>query len=206
MIADEKGKFDFPMIAIVEYQGFKMTVAPTLPITKDSIIYGSDGEIIHTNIEVHEELQQIAKKLSLRPHMVFSSKPTITSLCGDIEIHKLIFNKMDIFSVLDLNRVFPPSFDHSMKTENTILFRRLRPEFIEMVSKDFPKGFSSDALSHWQACDPNDQEMSKDVETATKLLEDHVRKNAQYLSDPKVNPIIISVSISESQMSQSNMY
>jgi len=72
------------------YQGFRLTVMTYLPLTSNTIVYGSDngGIDVFADIEVHHNMIEIAKRLNLRPHLVSKNmKPT--ALCGDIEIHKI---------------------------------------------------------------------------------------------------------------------
>jgi hypothetical protein len=136
MMADENVRLNFPLLSLIDYQGFRLTVMTTLPITSQTLVYGSNdaGKTIKNNNDVHEELKNIAKRLNLRPHLV---RPDIeTALCGDIEIHNLTKenDNQPIYFALDLARVFPPTIPSNDicigDPAGSIFFRMFRPEYI----------------------------------------------------------------------------
>jgi len=88
MLSDDLGDTNYPLLALIDYQGFRLTVMTELPLTKESLLYGSNnaGVTIKTNEAVHEIMKKISKKLNLRPHMV---KGVEMALCGDVEIHQI---------------------------------------------------------------------------------------------------------------------
>jgi len=129
--------FNFPLFALLDYQGFRLTVMTTLPLSGNSLVYGSGdgGKTVNFSHEIHEKLVKIGNYLHLRPHIV-ENKEKPMALCGDIEIHRIRNNyteeKEEFIYILDLARVFPPvhpNTETKKKNLNTIFYRLFRPEY-----------------------------------------------------------------------------
>eukprot|EP01124_Arcella_intermedia_P005738 TRINITY_DN13389_c0_g1_i1.p1 TRINITY_DN13389_c0_g1~~TRINITY_DN13389_c0_g1_i1.p1 ORF type:complete len:1042 (+),score=212.71 TRINITY_DN13389_c0_g1_i1:877-4002(+) len=200
MLADESVKFQVPLLAIIDYQGFRLTVMTTLPLTDKSLVYGSrnGGMNVVFDQSIHNDLVEIAKKLNLRSHSVSKAKVEM-ALCGDLEIHKMkkttIKGKVvegtdeedSLFYALDMARIFPPAYWKPDAPRGSIFFRMLRPEFV----KNYPKPLSSDALCGWQEFDDNCAEMNMDVISASDTLITAVKKFAiDLLKDGNSNNMI----------------
>jgi len=177
MMADKEKIFQFPLFALIDYEGFRLTVMTQLPINDNSLVYGScdAGKIMKYDSDVHKHLLEIANQLNLQPHLV---NGVDMALCGDIEIHKIQDKeKQDIFFALDMARVFPPAAPLYQDAPTSIFYRMLRPEFVKKLNLPL----SSDALSNWQASDSNEKEMNKHVINATRYIEQIVTEFAHYL-------------------------
>eukprot|EP01124_Arcella_intermedia_P021116 TRINITY_DN2895_c1_g1_i2.p1 TRINITY_DN2895_c1_g1~~TRINITY_DN2895_c1_g1_i2.p1 ORF type:complete len:1623 (+),score=417.01 TRINITY_DN2895_c1_g1_i2:500-4870(+) len=141
MNADVKKEFNFPMIVLIDYQGYRQTVLVKLPIKENkTLIYGSSdgGTNVRCEEEVHNYLKEISPKLNLREHQV--KKHYNLVLCTDIEIHSL----EDQLYVLDYARILPPVAPKDIG--NTIFYRLMRPEMLQRVA--YP--VSCDAFSTFQ--------------------------------------------------------
>jgi len=103
MAADEKQFFKLPLLAIIDFKGFRF-LATTESMDPGSIVYGSDGETIKNDPTVHSELLKISKKMNIRPHLIGSS-PTEIAISGDVTVYK--FNKDDYY-LTNLAHVLPP--------------------------------------------------------------------------------------------------
>ncbi len=65
-----------PLMALIDYKGFRMTAQAVLPLSPGSIIYGSaDAGVTVTNSDpkFNKVMEQAAKKLNIRGHIVGSS-------------------------------------------------------------------------------------------------------------------------------------
>eukprot|EP01125_Pyxidicula_operculata_P010592 TRINITY_DN3486_c0_g1_i1.p1 TRINITY_DN3486_c0_g1~~TRINITY_DN3486_c0_g1_i1.p1 ORF type:complete len:1904 (+),score=397.79 TRINITY_DN3486_c0_g1_i1:1-5712(+) len=178
-----KGFFNYPLLAILDYQGFRLTAMTELPIRKETLVYGSDdgGVNVKFDEEVHDEMKEIAKKLNLRPHLVGDlSNGKQIALCGDLEVHRVADNELYI---LDTARVFPPEFPSisvHKKIPQSFLFRMLRPELVIQ----YLSPLSSDGLSSFQNADPNASDMNNDIKHATIYLHEKVIPNfAKWISN-----------------------
>lgn len=73
----------FPLMALIDYRGFRMTAQALLPLGKDSLKYGSSdaGRTVHKDDpEINELIKTAAVSLNIRSHVVGSSvSPVITS-------------------------------------------------------------------------------------------------------------------------------
>lgn len=66
-------ELNVPLMALVDYRGFRLIALSILPVTPDTIIYGScdAGRNIHATNEVfNEKMEHAAKILNLKPHKV----------------------------------------------------------------------------------------------------------------------------------------
>ena len=139
---------------IVDYKGFRIVALPLLPISKETIIYGScdAGVTVHNEDPVAAELmKQAAIHLHLAEHLV-RGKALWTA--GDVEVHRARDGRMFL---LDLARCFPPenvSFalqvapDTSFRS-TTVFHRMLRPEALMHWKAAGGEPLSPDALTGW---------------------------------------------------------
>jgi hypothetical protein len=64
---------NFPLMTVIDYRGYRVVAEALLPITKESIIYGSSdaGQTVHNDdIVFNDKMAQIAALLNLKGHMV----------------------------------------------------------------------------------------------------------------------------------------
>ena len=147
----------FPMMTLVDYRGFRIVGMPMLPVSKTTIVHGSNdaGKTVHTSPEFNRILKSIGEKLNLKPHRVGKEgKVFYTPI--DLEGHLGEDGKL---YMLDFSRLFPPqtpSCAHKMSH----LYQLLRPEFVRM----YKKPLCSDAFSTFIIPDQSDEERSKEAE------------------------------------------
>lgn len=157
----------FPMMALIDYCGYRLVAVSTLPINANTIVYGSAdaGKTVHNHDEkIANVMQDFGHDLNLREHMVFNTPITGP---GDLEVH----HGSDGFNyMIDFARTFPPEAPGETSHPQAIFYRLLRPELV--VSH--PKPLSSDAFSGWQSGDTLSDEMNEDVEEATRRLFEQV--------------------------------
>lgn len=160
----------YPLLAYIDYKGYRMIAISVLPIGKDSIRYGSSdsGDHVHADIpELNEKLAEAGRCLNLQPHVTGTNPGSAKELasCGDLEGHIGSDGK---FYVLDFARAFPaeaPARSH--REPRAVYYKLLRPETVR--SNETP--LSSDAFTTWGKLDSRFQEHNKDVLKATlKLL------------------------------------
>jgi len=178
MINDEKQFLSFPLMALIDFQGFRMSVMTSLPLHKDSLVYGSAdaGHTLKANSEVHSYMLEMAEKLNLRLHNIRGHNAEM-ALCGDVEIHQIDQQEKKLYYALDLARVFPPANLLLDSPSGSIFYRMLRPE----LTQKFERPLCSDALSGWLD-DVNKEEMNYDIGKATDLLYDHIKQFAQEIT------------------------
>ncbi|EGG13871.1 hypothetical protein DFA_11632 [Cavenderia fasciculata] len=152
----------FPLMAIIDYRGYRLLAIARLPINKNTIVYGSHdgGATVHDkDPEVSKEMERIAKILNLRGHKVGRQGVHLYGP-GDIEIHKGSDGR---YYMIDFARLFAPEFspifNGKKEVGREIFYAMLRPE---LVAKS-PKPLSSDAFSGWQTNDPEDESINQDV-------------------------------------------
>ena len=154
----------FPLMALIDYRGFRLIAMSILPISKSTIRYGSAdaGKTIHkANKEINTKMQEAAEILNLKGHRTGTGRVMIYGP-GDIEAHEGKDNK---FYVVDFGRTFPPEAP-SEPGSRKIFYCLLRPEFVRM----YHKPLSSDAFSCWGRC--NSKIHNQEVREATQYLYD----------------------------------
>jgi hypothetical protein len=101
---------------VIDYRGSRLVAAAVLPLTADSLIYGSaDGGInVHdSEPEMSKLMKTVATRLNLRGHWVGTGdKKKYLFGPGDLEGHRDPDGKK--FYVIDTARLFPP--EAKMKT------------------------------------------------------------------------------------------
>ncbi|KYQ96957.1 leucine-rich repeat-containing protein (LRR) [Tieghemostelium lacteum] len=161
---------NYPMMALIDYKGFRLIALSVLPISSETIRYGSSdsGTVVHYDIdELNNKMLETGRKLNLKPHRV-GSVPELTKVLaspGDIEAHLGTDNR---YYVIDFSRTFPPESLTKQPNINKrcIFYNLLRPEF---VSK-WKKPLCSDSFSGWQRLDSDKHIHNKEVEEATHYL------------------------------------
>lgn len=95
----------FPLMALIDYHGYRLIALSILPVEKKTIIYGSAdaGRTVHAKSEEFNRIMlNLGKQLNLCPHNVGGK---IMAACGDIEGH---LGKDGKYYLLDFARTFPP--------------------------------------------------------------------------------------------------
>eukprot|EP00727_Mastigamoeba_balamuthi_P009543 m51a1_g5210 hypothetical protein (1212) ;mRNA; r:242382-246294 len=161
---------NFPMMALVDYRGFRIVGMTLLPISTDTLVYGSQnaGKTVVTNPDIERKLKRIAKKLNIKAHEI-GEEGTMIYTPVDLEGHQGFDGK---FYIVDFSRVFPPqSLSPSHKSGH--LYQLLRPEFV----RAYPKPLCSDAFSLFIAPNHPDPrrraaaaEHNREIDEATQYL------------------------------------
>eukprot|EP00727_Mastigamoeba_balamuthi_P014552 m51a1_g9721 hypothetical protein (2366) ;mRNA; r:1452232-1471747 len=101
-------KLNLPMMAIIDFRGFRVAAISQLPLSADSLVYGSGdgGQTVRKSIgELNGVMEEAAKFLNLKPHVVGRSASEVIAGPCDIEGH---LGKDGKYYVVDTARVFPP--------------------------------------------------------------------------------------------------
>jgi hypothetical protein len=173
----------FPLMALIDYRGWRLMAISLLPIDDTTLVYGSaDGGLTvkADNQEMNEMMEMAGKMMRLKGHRVGTNKLTIYSCC-DIEGHK---GKDNRFYLLDFARVAPPDVPTGRGTN---LHKLLRMEFIRnfdvpLCSDAFSKMGADDHQSHAAEIQKAHQHL---VETRNDFLE-IIFINICYCSDSSV--------------------
>eukprot|EP01133_Synstelium_polycarpum_P003664 gene3664-4217_t len=166
------GVIRFPLMAIIDYRGYRLLAISNLPIGKNTIVYGScdGGRTVHNSDPVvNEEMKRLASILNIKGHLVgLNSPPTLVYAPGDIEVHKGLDNR---YYMIDFARAFPPEYPAFLKGKvgREIFYSMLRPELVTTS----PVPLSPDAFSGWQSGKDED-ESNKEVMDMTASLHTEV--------------------------------
>eukprot|EP01122_Echinamoeba_exundans_P010461 TRINITY_DN3925_c0_g2_i1.p1 TRINITY_DN3925_c0_g2~~TRINITY_DN3925_c0_g2_i1.p1 ORF type:complete len:2064 (-),score=490.47 TRINITY_DN3925_c0_g2_i1:42-6233(-) len=140
------GKVNTVPIVLINYLGYRLIATPTLPINSQTLVYGSAdaGVTVHTSDAIfNKEMDAIAARLNLAPHLVGKSEHVLLGGPVDIEGHVGLDGNRYI---LDTARLMPPEapgfFDAAAKT-NSVWIRHLRPEAVVRA----PVALNSDAYT-----------------------------------------------------------
>lgn len=132
-----------PLMALIDYKGFRLQAISLLPINKSTLAYGSsDGaRTVHTSdAGLNECMKQAGVLLNLKPHRVGPNEIEIAAV-ADIEGHVGVDGR---YYLLDFARVAPPQpVSQSDAGLNSQLYRLLRLEFV----KRYVRPLSADAYS-----------------------------------------------------------
>lgn len=96
----------FPLMARIDFKGFRVLAICVLPITKESLVYGSsDGgkTVLGGTPDIAELMNRAGTVLNLRQHKVAANVTMPTP--GDIEVHLGTDGRL---YTLDFARVMPP--------------------------------------------------------------------------------------------------
>ncbi|GAM27028.1 hypothetical protein SAMD00019534_102030 [Acytostelium subglobosum LB1] len=118
-----------PLMAYIDYRGFRLMALSLLPINKLSLVYGScdAGQTVHTSNTMFNHLMSTTSKvLNIKPHRVQDSAGDLKSICGPIDIEGHIGND-NRFYLLDFARLAPPE---PPVNRGAYLYRLLRLELV----------------------------------------------------------------------------
>jgi hypothetical protein len=88
----------YPLMALIDYRGFRMTAQALLPLGKNSLKYGSAdaGKTVYKECpELNEYVMQAAEFLNLRRHVAGAATSNVLSDPKDIEANTL-YSAVDI--------------------------------------------------------------------------------------------------------------
>mmetsp|Transcript_45725 Transcript_45725/g.115084 ORF Transcript_45725/g.115084 Transcript_45725/m.115084 type:complete len:937 (+) Transcript_45725:35-2845(+) len=156
-----------PIMALVDYLGFRLIAMSVLPIGRSSLVYGTrdGGQNIFAKDPTFNELMKKAAKISnIKEHVcgVEKGKGVLLHSAADIEGHIGLDKR---YYLLDFSRTMPPvTPDPRFKSGH--LYRLFRPEFV----KAYPHPLCPDAYSGFILADPNPKKHNGEIQEATKLL------------------------------------
>lgn len=165
-----------PLLATIDFLGFRVVAVSQLPIDSSTLVYGSDdgGSTVH-NIDARaaDAMKKVANSLNLSCHVVRNQEIWGP---GDIEIHKSF--KDGKLYIIDFSRLFPPEHP-GIGPPQSVFYNFLRPEFV-LQNKE---PLCSDAFTAWNT-DPmlNDQV----VKATLRLHQDIIPEFAKKISAPNV--------------------
>ncbi|MEN8237451.1 MAG: hypothetical protein ABFQ95_07945 [Pseudomonadota bacterium] len=140
------GLFETPLMAVIDYRGYRLMATSLIPITSTSLVYGSAdaGKTVHdANLQVRQAMDQMGSAFNLQPHPV---KNINMALCCDVEVHECELNQDQIsYYCLDLARVFPPETMQSLDTAQSVFYQKLRPEFV----RNYSQPLNADGFTDW---------------------------------------------------------
>jgi hypothetical protein len=179
------GLVSFPLTAIIDYKGYRITAMTLLPISgSETLIYGSDDAGTECNVrndipEWSQLIRDASVGLNLKPHYVINGRSAggeaeIAS-CVDLEGHNGSDRR---YYLLDFSRTFPPLFKKPSETYDKFwpFYNMMRGEFL----KRWGKPLSADAFSNFQSVSISEERKSEakvnqeDVRVATAAIEEKV--------------------------------
>ena len=182
-IGSSDAQLHIPLMALLDYWGQRLVATALLPINNDTLIYGSAdaGRTIKTDVHVGGIMDEIAKELHLKKHLV-NGVPM--ALCGDIEVHQCEIDGSKSYYCIDTARVFPPAFPSSISfNRQSIFYEKLRPELTKRCSISL----SSDCFSGFQ--DPTEALVNN--QQLTKISEELLGENLNSYIKILIDPVII---------------
>lgn len=169
----------FPLMAIVDYMGFRLLATTVLPINSTTtLIYGSaDGGLTVRNSDPSFTtfIANSATKLNLKPHVVgVGSSRQILHIAGDAQGHLGTDGR---YYLVNLARTFPPDLPDPRRP-GSHLYRLLRPELV----RSSVRPLCSDAYSAFIANDPERELHNIEVQAAADMLKVEIPRAARNLT------------------------
>ena len=123
----------YPLVALLDYKGWRLVASSLLPISSSTIVYGSNDAgmtIFNSNESIAKLVLEASEMLNLKPHLCKEKKDNLSKLCAtacDVEGH---LGRDGRFYLIDLSRVFPPTSPKRSKIP-AHLFQLFRVEFLQ---------------------------------------------------------------------------
>mmetsp|Transcript_7050 Transcript_7050/g.17843 ORF Transcript_7050/g.17843 Transcript_7050/m.17843 type:complete len:699 (+) Transcript_7050:175-2271(+) len=161
-----------PLMALVDYMGFRLIAISFLPLNSRTLVYGTNdgGHTVHAKDKrMLRIMKRTAKAMNIKPHLcgVDRDKPGVRLYsAADIEGHKGTDGR---YYLLDFSRTMPP-VKPIPEMPRAHLYRLFRPEFV----KKYPIPLCPDAYSGFVNADPDSRQHNLEVDAATKHLTDIV--------------------------------
>ena len=161
-------EINLPLMALVDYRGFRVIAVCALPVDRSTIIYGScdAGMTVHAKSKrFNAYMKDMAKDLNLKKHLAGWKKVKSLYAAADIEGHK---GKDGKYYLLDFSRSMPPVDPKQSKNPplNGHLYNLFRREFV----KSYPKPLCSDGFSGFIRSDPEEEKHNEELAEATTYL------------------------------------
>ena len=168
-----------PLMALVDYRGFRLICMAVLPLGHSSLIYGTeDGgqTLFASDRRFNKRMLAASKLLKLKPHLCGLRPDHLQNLCSaaDVEGHRGTDGK---FYLLDFSRTLPP-VSPNKALRNGHLYQLFRKEFVQQN----PVPLCSDAYSSFILHDPAARTHNAEVVDATnRLLNEKIPRVAKEL-------------------------
>lgn len=156
-----------PLIALVDYKGFRLIAMSQLPISQETLAVGSgDGGItvVSRNAVLSEKMSQMGRSLNLKGHLVGASQEGSEFLYTPVDLEGHV-GRDRAFYLCDFSRMMPPETPQK-GSKQTYLYQLLRREFVSALKIPL----SSDAFSQFTKMQPEHERDNEEVEQATSLL------------------------------------
>jgi hypothetical protein len=173
-------KICFPLMCTIDWCGFRLVAMSLLPISDQTLIYGSsDGgnTVVNENDEFEQFMKVAAQKLNLVGHQCGLEKESSQFLytCADCEGH---LGNDKRFYIVDTARMSPPEWmdpkhvASSPSLRRWHLFRQLRPELV----RNWKTPLNPDAFSLFLGAMTKNLRLKheSEVEACTKHMFNHV--------------------------------
>lgn len=88
-----------PLMAVIDYKGFRMTAQALLPLGKDSLVYGSADAgrtVLNSNEKFNLAMEQASRSLNLRKHVV-GELTQIKELHSAVDVGKKLLHCINIY-------------------------------------------------------------------------------------------------------------
>lgn len=160
----------FPLVALIDYKGYRIIATSMLPVGPHTLRYGScDGgrTVLASDPVLNRLMDAAAAGMNLKKHFVGNKRVPISGP-GDIEGH---LGTDGCYYVLDFSRTFPPAApeldaDGNPKEPRAVFYKMLRPELVK--TNNVP--LSSDAFTGWETFDNERLQNRQDVIEATERI------------------------------------
>ena len=162
-----------PLMALVDYMGFRIIAMSLLPINNDTLVYGTNdgGILVHnSNLKLSKLMKEAAEMINIKKHICGLRTMSGMRLRGwqelyspaDLEGH---VGKDGNFYLIDFARTLPPEAPIP-GSKSAHLYQLLRPEFI----KSYEEPLCSDAFSGFLMADPLVNVHNESVKNASEYL------------------------------------
>ncbi len=146
MMPEDKKILHVPLMALIDYRGYRLVAVCALPIKRSTICYGScdaGATVFDSHDECNAAMKDIGERMNVAGHWVGASQPKFIYGPGDIECH--LGDDKKLYAV-DFSRYMPPQPPEKGKPRGAFLYELLRPELV----RQSPVPLSPDAFSGMQ--------------------------------------------------------
>jgi tetratricopeptide (TPR) repeat protein len=160
-------KVCLPLMALVDYRGFRLSAISMLPISPKTVIYGSSDcghRVFQGDDKLIRELKKAAKRQNIKEHMAGLHVQTSGNLFGPIDMEGHVGSDGRHYLV-DFSRVLPPQTP-KRNVPMGHLFQLLRPEFV----KDYKSPLCSDAFTGFIRGHRGEEDHNREIVEATNHL------------------------------------
>jgi hypothetical protein len=173
----------FHFYYIVEFNlGYRIIASSLLPITKQTIIYGSNDAgrtYFNKNPTFDKIMKKAAEQLNLAGHYVGPDAKHFQYTPADLEGHASGDGR---YYVVDTARLFPPQTPSDSKS---VLYNQLRPEYVKTLKEPL----SSDSFSVFDQSDRAQMFDQRVLDATLNLFTNVVEFFAHTLNEKTVAPV-----------------